>query len=138
MKRLYTVPIPTTTFNDLIMLTAPHLHTMVIHFPIALLMVGFISELIRLFSKKEFFKTVALFALISLIILRVAAILGLFLTFRKSPFTRTVAFVILFISLISFGLVARTGYLGGQIRHTEINSNVNPNSIQNDKEVDSD
>ena len=120
------------------MLTAPHLHTMVIHFPIALLMVGFISELIRLFSKKEFFKTVALFALISLIILRVAAILGLFLTFRKSPFTRTVAFVILFISLISFGLVARTGYLGGQIRHTEINSNVNPNSIQNDKEVDSD
>ncbi|HUM51092.1 MAG TPA: hypothetical protein PK431_04725 [Chitinophagales bacterium] len=64
----------------------------------------------------------ALFALISLIILGIASILGLFLTFRKSPFTRTTAFVILFISLISFGLVARTGYLGGQIRHTEISS----------------
>lgn len=62
----------------------------------------------------------ALFALISLIILGVASIFGLFLTFRKSPLTRTIAFVILFISFISFGLVARTGYLGGQIRHTEI------------------
>jgi uncharacterized membrane protein len=62
----------------------------------------------------------ALFALLSLIILGVASLLGLFLTFRKSPLTRTVAFIILFISLISFILVARTGYLGGQIRHTEI------------------
>jgi hypothetical protein len=26
----------------------------------------------------------------------------------------------LFVAIISFGLVARTGYLGGQIRHTEI------------------
>jgi len=64
----------------------------------------------------------ALFALISLIILGVASILGLFLTIRKSPLTRTTAFVILLISLISFGLVARTGYLGGQIRHTEISN----------------
>lgn len=62
----------------------------------------------------------ALFALISLIILGVASILGLFLTIKKSTLTRTTAFVILFISLISFGLVARTGYLGGQIRHIEI------------------
>lgn len=62
----------------------------------------------------------ALFALIALIILGVASILGLFLTIRKSPLTRTIAFVVLFIALISFGLVARTGYLGGQIRHTEI------------------
>jgi uncharacterized membrane protein len=64
----------------------------------------------------------ALFALISLIILGVASILGLYLTIRKSSNTRTAAFVILFISLISFGLVARTGYLGGQIRHTEISN----------------
>jgi uncharacterized membrane protein len=64
----------------------------------------------------------ALFALISLIILGVASILGLFLTFRNSPLAKTTAFVILFISLISFGLVARTGYLGGKIRHTEISN----------------
>jgi uncharacterized membrane protein len=62
----------------------------------------------------------ALFALVSLIILGAASIAGLFVTIKKSPLTRTLAFVILFISLISFGLVARTGYLGGQIRHTEI------------------
>ena len=80
----------------------------------------------------------ALFALISLIILGVASIVGLFLTIRKSPLTRTTAFVILFISLISFGLVARTGYLGGQIRHTEINATDNPNPTQYENEVEND
>ncbi|HSN09869.1 MAG TPA: DUF2231 domain-containing protein [Hanamia sp.] len=38
------------------MFTASHLHAMFIHFPIALLIVGFLSEVISLFSKKEFFK----------------------------------------------------------------------------------
>lgn len=65
----------------------------------------------------------SLFALIALIVLGVASLIGLFLTFRKSRLTRPVAFVTLIISLISFGLVAWTGYLGGQIRHTEIISN---------------
>lgn len=67
----------------------------------------------------------AMFALISLIILGAASILGLFVTIKKSSLTRTIAFVILFISLISFGLVARTGYLGGQIRHSEIANGAN-------------
>lgn len=62
----------------------------------------------------------AIYALVSLIILGVACILGIGLTLRKSVATRRVAFVILLISLVSFGLVARTGYLGGQIRHSEI------------------
>lgn len=78
----------------------------------------------------------ALFALISLIILGIASILGLFLTFRKSPFTRTTALVILFISIISFGLVARTGYLGGQIRHTEISSGAIVSSENSKNETD--
>ncbi|HXA02879.1 MAG TPA: hypothetical protein VNW99_12870 [Cytophagaceae bacterium] len=64
----------------------------------------------------------ALIALVALIILGTVSMVGLLLTLRKSPFTRTVALVTLFISLISFGLVARTGYLGGQIRHTEFNA----------------
>lgn len=38
------------------MFTASHLHAMFIHFPIALLIVGFLSEVISLFSKREFFK----------------------------------------------------------------------------------
>jgi uncharacterized membrane protein len=68
----------------------------------------------------------AVFTLVSLIILGVASIGGLFLTLKKSAMTRTFAFVILFISLVSFGLAVRTGYLGGQIRHTEINNPAAP------------
>jgi len=62
----------------------------------------------------------ALFALISLIILGVAALVGLVLTIIQSGFTRAIAMIVVFIAAISFGLVARTEYLGGQIRHTEI------------------
>lgn len=80
----------------------------------------------------------ALFAFISLIILGVGSIVGMFLTLRNSTLTRTVAFIILCISIISFGLVARTGYLGGQIRHTEINPTNNPNAIPSEDEGDND
>ena len=77
----------------------------------------------------------AIFALISLISLGVASIGGLILTLRKSVLTTKAAVVILFISLIGFGLVARTGYLGGQIRHTEISSGASiplENSVSED------
>lgn len=63
---------------------------------------------------------IALYALIALIILGVTALIGCILTYRKSNLANSVAFVVLLFSMISFGLVARTGYLGGQIRHTEI------------------
>jgi uncharacterized membrane protein len=78
----------------------------------------------------------AVYALVSLSILGVAALIGLFLTLIKSTLSGTIASITLVISLISFGLIARTGYLGGQIRHTEINSTT-PNSQQNgEKEKD--
>jgi uncharacterized membrane protein len=64
----------------------------------------------------------AVFALVSFIILGIVSIGGLFLTFKKSILAPSVAVAIIFISLVSFGLIARTGYLGGQIRHIEINS----------------
>lgn len=80
----------------------------------------------------------AVFALVSLMILAVASIGGLFLTLRKSALTSTAAIVILFISLISFGLVARTGYLGGQIRHTEINSSTPPIQGESGEDEDKD
>lgn len=67
----------------------------------------------------------ALYAFISLIILGVASLIGLYLTWRNSLLTRTAAFILLFLSLTSFVLVARTGYLGGQIRHTEIANGAN-------------
>jgi uncharacterized membrane protein len=80
----------------------------------------------------------AVFALISLTLLGLASIVGLFLTLKNSPLTRTAATVILFISLISFGLVARTGYLGGQIRHTEINNPATTTQGQGEENEDDD
>lgn len=46
------------------MISATHLHAMIIHFPIALLMAGFLSEIIALFFKKEFFSQAAFYLLI--------------------------------------------------------------------------
>jgi uncharacterized membrane protein len=46
------------------MLSATHLHAMVVHFPIALLMVGFLSELIAFFYHKTFFHQSAFYLLI--------------------------------------------------------------------------
>lgn len=66
----------------------------------------------------------AVFTLMILILLGSTSIFGIYLTIRKSNFTTVIAILILLISLSSFILVLRTGYLGGQIRHTEIN---NPN-----------
>ncbi len=46
------------------MITATHLHAMIIHFPIALLMAGFLSEIIALFVKKDFFSNTAFYLLL--------------------------------------------------------------------------
>jgi uncharacterized membrane protein len=64
----------------------------------------------------------AMFALVGLIAVGVISIVGLVLTIKKSSFANTIAILTLVVSLIGFGLVARTGYLGGQIRHTEIST----------------
>lgn len=64
----------------------------------------------------------AVFALVGLIVVGVASIIGLYFTIKKSSLASSIAVLTLVVSLISFGLVARTGYLGGQIRHTEIST----------------
>ena len=46
------------------MITAPHLLAMVIHFPIALLMVGFFSEVISLLTKREFLRHASFYLLL--------------------------------------------------------------------------
>lgn len=46
------------------MISSTHLHAMVIHFPIALLMIGFLSELLGHLIKKPFFNQVAFYLLI--------------------------------------------------------------------------
>ena len=72
----------------------------------------------------------ALYALISLIILGIAAMVGTFMTLRKPELTKMTAILVLVVSLVSFGLVARTGYLGGQIRHTELNAGATPAGVE--------
>ncbi|WP_298154212.1 DUF2231 domain-containing protein [Flavobacterium sp.] len=62
----------------------------------------------------------AVYALAALIAVGVVALIGIYFRITKSTFGRPVAIIALFLALIAFGLVARTGYLGGQIRHTEI------------------
>ncbi len=81
-------------------------------------------------------ETFALYALISLMILGFASVVGLYLTFKQTLSTRATGLVILLLALISFGLVARTGYLGGQIRHTEITEGVKAPSTKYQKDID--
>jgi uncharacterized membrane protein len=76
--------------------------------------------------------------LISLIILGTASIIGVYLTFKKSIYTSSTAFIVLFVSVFSFILVARTGYLGGKIRHTEINDAIILNPTKSSKAADKD
>ena len=70
----------------------------------------------------EIHEDAALYALISLIVLGGMSVIALVISRFKTSFTKYTSSIILLISLISFGLVARTGYLGGQIRHTEIST----------------
>ncbi|MBK6861907.1 MAG: hypothetical protein IPK91_14280 [Saprospiraceae bacterium] len=62
----------------------------------------------------------ALFGLISLIVVGLNAILGLIFNFKNLEKARLIAQIALICSLFSFSVMARVGYLGGQIRHTEI------------------
>lgn len=79
----------------------------------------------------------ALISLISLMMMGAIALIGLFVTLKSTSFNRPVALFALTASLIGFGLIARTGYLGGQIRHTEIGTGtVSPVKDANGKDND--
>jgi DNA-binding response OmpR family regulator len=54
--------------------------------------------------------------------LGVLSLLALFINFKTERTTNAVMGITFALSLVTFGLMARTGYLGGQIRHTEIRS----------------
>lgn len=53
-----------TLWQIMMMISATHLHAMVVHFPIALLIVGFLSELIALIFKKPFYRQAAFYLLL--------------------------------------------------------------------------
>ena len=62
----------------------------------------------------------ALYALISLIALGVLSMIALVVRRFKPAMVKTTSILLFLLSLISFGLVERTVYLGVQMRHTEI------------------
>ena len=64
----------------------------------------------------------AMYALISMIVLGTASLIAMIVNGRANILSKTSAMVVLFLSLVSFWLVAKTGQLGGQIRHTEVRS----------------
>lgn len=66
-------------------------------------------------------ETAAGYALAAMIVLGVMAVLAAVMTVLKPTTANVFAWITLLVSLSGFGLVARTGYLGGQIRHTEVN-----------------
>ena len=70
----------------------------------------------------------AVFALVSLIILGAMSVIAIVIKRYKPSLVNAMSFIILILSLISFGLIARTGYLGGKIRHTEISTGTVQNS----------
>ena len=57
------------------MFTATHLHAMIVHFPIALVLVAFVSELAGFFIQKKFFQQVSLYLLILAALGAIAAFL---------------------------------------------------------------
>lgn len=63
----------------------------------------------------------AIYALVSLIVLGVISAIAYVVTTFYTAYSKTIAPVVLIVALFSLGLVSWTGYLGGKIRHTEVN-----------------
>lgn len=78
----------------------------------------------------------ALVSLIALIAIGLIAVFGLFATLKSLTLARPIALFVLVASLIGFALAARTGYLGGQIRHTEIATKNHSGEKQNGTDND--
>ena len=62
----------------------------------------------------------AQFAFYAFIIVALFSLIGIYVTQKRPLRARMFGFIVLFISLWAFAVVARTAYVGGQIRHSEI------------------
>lgn len=80
----------------------------------------------------------AIYALIALIAVGIFSLINIYLDYKKNGFAKSATTITLVLAMISFVLVARTGYLGGQIRHTEIGSNTTQNVSEYGGEQDDD
>ena len=83
-------------------------------------------------------------ALIAMEVTGCIALIGLFVSFRASKLANIGFAAALILSVVTFGLMARTANLGGQIRHAEIRSgtagpgNENPAATKRKKDDDDD
>ena len=80
----------------------------------------------------------AIYALISFIVLGVFAVGAYIITTFYSVYSKATAPVVLIIALFSLGLSGWTGYLGGKIRHTEVNAATGIPIQNSEKEKDKD
>ena len=80
----------------------------------------------------------AIVSLVALLVLGAASLLGIFLEANKAAISRKYALGLMFLAVINFGLVAWTGYQGGQIRHTEITNITASIAPQNGEQEDND
>lgn len=58
--------------------------------------------------------------LAAILIMGILSLAGLLLTWKNSKIAKGVSVILLVVSIACFGMASWTGYLGGQIRHTEI------------------
>ncbi len=65
-------------------------------------------------------------------LLGVLSIVSFFAIVKKLSFSRTISLVTLLISLATFGIFAKVGNLGGQIRHSDIRANNTSFEDEND------
>jgi uncharacterized membrane protein len=73
----------------------------------------------------------AKYGLISLLFLGIFSLFALYVMYKKLPFANSISKLIVALSVVSFVIISRVGYLGGLIRHTEI---TNAKPIQNQSE----
>ena len=71
------------------------------------------------------------------------ALITLIIQFKSKTYKPALNYMVALFALICFAAMARTGYLGGQIRHTEISSTatINANGLEmkaKDEEADND
>ena len=68
-------------------------------------------------------------------LLGVFSLVSFYAIVKKISFAKTITLITLVISLATFGLFARVGNLGGQIRHTEIGANSTNVQVESNSEV---
>lgn len=92
----------------------------------------------QLIDNHEYFASIAMWLMS---FLGVLAIVNIVMIIQKLSFAKTLSWITLAVSLVTFGLFAKVGSLGGEIRHSEIRTNKVTNTnvpLNNEKEEDDD